>query len=41
MYEAGELAETLGVQPPAEAPADAPASADPAPAPLGIENRLN
>ena len=40
MYESGELAETLGVQPPADAPEDAPAGADPAPAPLGIENRL-
>jgi len=36
MYESGELASTLGV----EAPSDAPAGADPAPAPLGIENRL-
>lgn len=41
MYESGELAEALGVTEPAEAPADAPAGADPAPAPLGIENRLN
>jgi monothiol glutaredoxin len=41
MYESGELAEALGVQPPDDAPADAPAGADPAPAPLGIENRLN
>jgi monothiol glutaredoxin len=40
MYESGELAGTLGVDPPADAPADAPAGADPAPAPLGIENRL-
>jgi monothiol glutaredoxin len=40
MYESGELAQTLGVQPPADAPEDAPAGADPAPAPLGIENRL-
>ena len=40
MYESGELADTLGVQAPPEAPADAPAGADPAPAPLGIENRL-
>jgi monothiol glutaredoxin len=40
MFENGELAETLGVQPPADAPEDAPAGADPAPAPLGIENRL-
>lgn len=41
MYESGELAEALGVQPPADAPQDAPAGADPAPAPLGIENRLS
>jgi monothiol glutaredoxin len=40
MYESGELADALGVQPPADAPQDAPAGADPAPAPLGIENRL-
>lgn len=41
MYESGELAETLGLEQPASAPADAPAGADPAPAPLGIENRLS
>jgi len=41
MYESGELAETLGVQPPPDAPEDAPAGADPAPTPLGIENRLS
>ena len=40
MYESGELATTLGVEAPADAPEDAPAGADPAPAPLGIENRL-
>ncbi len=40
MYESGELAEALGVAAPAGAPQDAPAGADPAPAPLGIENRL-
>jgi monothiol glutaredoxin len=40
MYETGELAATLGVEAPADAPADAPAGADPAPAPLSIENRL-
>ncbi len=40
MYESGELASTLGVQPPAEAPERAPAGADPVAAPLGIENRL-
>src|SRR4051812_49572498 len=40
MYETGELAGVLGVEAPAAAPQDAPAGADPAPAPLGIENRL-
>ena len=41
MYESGELAEALGVAAPTDAPADAPAGADPAPAPLSIENRLS
>jgi len=41
MYESGELAEALGVTAPQDAPQDAPAGADPAPAPLGIENRLS
>ena len=41
MYENGELAEALGTDQPADAPAEAPAGADPAPAPLGIENRLS
>lgn len=41
MYESGELAEALGVSEPADAPAQAPAGADPAAAPLGIENRLS
>ena len=41
MYESGELATVLGVDAPADAPGQAPAGADPAPAPLGIENRLN
>jgi monothiol glutaredoxin len=40
MYESGELAQTLGVDAPSAAPEAAPAGADPAPAPLGIENRL-
>jgi len=40
MYESGELAPALGVEPPAEAPEVAPAGADPAPAPLSVENRL-
>jgi monothiol glutaredoxin len=41
MYESGELAEALKVEAPAGAPAEAPAGADPAPAPLSIENRLS
>jgi monothiol glutaredoxin len=42
MYESGELAETLGVRPPADAPDEAPAAAEPgAPAPLPVENRLS
>ena len=41
MYETGELAQALGVAAPADAPVEAPAGADPAPAPLGIENRLS
>ena len=41
MYESGELAQTLGVEQPNGAPEAAPAGADPAPAPLGIENRLS
>jgi monothiol glutaredoxin len=40
MYETGELAAALGVEAPADAPADAPAGADPARAPLSLENRL-
>jgi monothiol glutaredoxin len=40
MYESGELAAVLGVDAPSDAPDRAPAGADPAPAPLGIENRL-
>jgi monothiol glutaredoxin len=40
MYESGELASVLGIEAPAAAPEQAPAGADPAPAPLGIENRL-
>jgi monothiol glutaredoxin len=39
MYESGELAETLGVEQPAE-DADVPEAAAPGPAPMGIENRL-
>ena len=40
MYETGELAEALGVEPPAAAPDEAPPAAE-AGAPLSIENRLN
>jgi monothiol glutaredoxin len=40
MYETGELAEALGVEPPAAAPNEAPPGAE-AGAPLSIENRLN
>ena len=41
LYQSGELPEVLGVEAPEGAPAQAPAGADPAPAPLGIENRLS
>jgi len=42
LAESGELAETLGVQPPADAPAHAHAgSAAAGPAPIEIENRLS
>jgi monothiol glutaredoxin len=40
MYESGELAETLGVDPPAAAPAPPSQSEPVQAAPLGIENRL-
>jgi monothiol glutaredoxin len=42
MYETGELAQVLGVQPPAGAPEEAPQGEGPAAAapPLTIENRL-
>jgi monothiol glutaredoxin len=39
MYESGELADTLGVEPPADAPAPAP-EPEAGPRPMGIENRL-
>jgi monothiol glutaredoxin len=41
MYESGELAQALKVEMPDDAPDDAPAGADPAPAPLSVENRLS
>jgi monothiol glutaredoxin len=40
MYESGELAQTLGVEQPAEEPT-APDAAAPESAPLGLENRLS
>jgi monothiol glutaredoxin len=40
MYESGELAQALKVEMPDAAPEAAPAGADPAPAPLLVENRL-
>jgi len=40
MYETGELAETLGVEPPADAPAEAPKAAEPGGPPLTIDNNL-
>jgi monothiol glutaredoxin len=41
MYETGELAEQLGVTPPADAPQEAPEAVTPEGPPLQIENRLN
>ena len=41
MYESGELAQTLGVEPPADAPEHAPVAAERAAPPLMPENRLN
>jgi monothiol glutaredoxin len=40
MYETGELAQTLGVEPPAAAPEHAPKAAEPGAPPLQIENDL-
>ena len=40
MYETGELAETLGVQPPADAPEEAPVATEPGAPPLQIRNDL-
>jgi monothiol glutaredoxin len=40
MYETGELAQTLGVEPPAAAPAAAPKAAEPGAPPLQIQNDL-
>jgi monothiol glutaredoxin len=40
MYESGELATTIGVEPPAEAPDEAPQAAEPGAPPLQPDNRL-
>lgn len=40
MYESGELAEAVGVAPPADAPAAAPQATEPGAPPIQIENRL-
>jgi monothiol glutaredoxin len=40
MYESGELAETIGVQPPSDAPEHAPVAAEPGAPPLQIDNDL-
>jgi monothiol glutaredoxin len=40
MYESGELAQAIGVEPPAEAPEHAPATAEPGAPPLSIQNNL-
>ena len=40
MYESGELAETLGVQSPADAPEEAPVATEPGAPPLQIKNNL-
>ena len=40
MYESGELATVLGVEPPADAPAEAPKAAEPGAPPLQIQNDL-
>jgi monothiol glutaredoxin len=40
MYESGELAEAIGVEPPADAPDQAPEAAEAGAPPLSVENRL-
>jgi len=40
LYESGELAEVVGVQPPPDAPDHAPAAAEPGAPPLTIDNNL-
>src|ERR687896_900392 len=40
MYETGELAQVMGVEPPASAPEEAPVAAEPGAPPLQIKNNL-
>ena len=40
MYESGELAQVLGVEPPSDAPAEAPVASEPGAPPLQIDNTL-
>ena len=40
MYESGELADTLGIEPKADAPAEAPVASEPGAPPLQIKNNL-
>jgi monothiol glutaredoxin len=40
MYESGELAQVIGVEPPADAPPEAPEAAEPGAPPLQIDNKL-
>ena len=40
MYETGELAQTLGIEPPADAPEAAPVATEPGAPPLQIRNDL-
>jgi monothiol glutaredoxin len=40
MYETGELAQVMGVEPPADAPDEAPKAAEPGAPPLQIQNNL-
>ena len=40
MYETGELAQTLGIEPPASAPDEAPVASEPGAPPLQIRNDL-
>ena len=40
MYESGELAQVLGVEPPSDASAEAPVAAEPGAPPLQIKNNL-